>query len=130
MILNRQYSSSGNGGGYFFAAFSDRSVHILLRGDSMVYSFNDIRCKEIINVRNGCRIGFPDDIEFDSCTAKICRLVVFGRAKFFGLFGREEDICIKWCDIEVIGEDTILVSCDASSISPRKKGKLFGNLLK
>ena len=65
MILNRQYSSSGNGGGYFFAAFSDRSVHILLRGDSMVYSFNDIRCKEIINVRNGCRIGFPDDIEFD-----------------------------------------------------------------
>ena len=24
----------------------------------MVYSFNDIRCKEIINVRNGCRIGF------------------------------------------------------------------------
>lgn len=61
----------------------------------MVYSFNDIRCKEIINVRNGCRIGFPDDIEFDSCTAKICRLVVFGRAKFFGLFGREEDICIN-----------------------------------
>lgn len=96
----------------------------------MVYSFNDIRYKEIINVRNGCRIGFPDDIEFDSCTAKICRLVVFGRAKFFGLFGREEDICIKWCDIEVIGEDTILVSCDTPSISPRKKGKLFGNLLK
>lgn len=96
----------------------------------MVYSFNDIRCKEIINVRNGCRIGFPDDIEFDSCTAKICRLVVFGRAKFFGLFGREDDICIKWCDIEVIGEDTILVSCDTPSISLRKKGKPFGNLLK
>lgn len=37
----------------------------------MVYSFNDIRCKEIINVRNGCRIGFPDDIEFENCTAKI-----------------------------------------------------------
>ena len=87
----------------------------------MVYSFNDLRCKEIINVRNGCRIGFPDDIEFDSCTAKICRLVVFGR---------EEDICIKWCDIEVIGEDTILVSCDVSSVSPKKRGKVFGNLLK
>ena len=74
----------------------------------MVYSFNDIRCKEIINVRNGCRIGFPDDIEFENCTAKICRLIVYGKARFFGLFGREEDICIKWCDIEVIGEDTIL----------------------
>lgn len=61
----------------------------------MVYSFNDIRCKEIINVRNGCRIGFPDDIEFENCTAKICRLIVYGKARFFGLFGREEDICIN-----------------------------------
>lgn len=78
----------------------------------MVYSFNDIRCKEIINVRNGCRIGFPDDIEFENCTAKICRLIVYGKARFFGLFGREEDICIKWCDIEVIGRgyDTRILS--------------------
>ena len=96
----------------------------------MVYSFNDIRCKEIINFRNGCRIGFPDDIEFENCTAKICRLIVYGKARFFGLFGREEDICIKWCDIEVIGEDTILVSCQEPSNSPKKRGKLFGNLLK
>ncbi len=96
----------------------------------MVYSFNDIRCKEIINIKSGCRIGFPDDVEFDSCTAKICRLIVFGRARFFGLFGREEDISVKWCDIEVIGEDTILVSCDMPSYSPKSRGKLFGNLLK
>ena len=99
-------------------------------GDHMVYSFNDLKCKEIINIRNGCRIGFPDDIEFENCTAKICRLIVFGRARFFGLFGREDDICIKWCDIEVIGEDTILVSCQESSGSPKKRGKFFGNLLK
>ena len=79
---------------------------------------------------NGCRIGFPDDIEFENCTAKICRLIVYGKARFFGLFGREEDICIKWCDIEVIGEDTILVSCQEPSNSPKKRGKLFGNLLK
>ena len=75
----------------------------------MVYSFNDIRCKEIINVRNGCRIGFPDDIEFDSCTAKICRLVVFGRAKFFGLFGRGEEYYLPWECIQRIGDDIILI---------------------
>ena len=96
----------------------------------MVYSFNDIKCKEIINVKSGCRIGFPDDIEFDSCTAKICRIIVFGRPKCFGLFGRDDDICIKWCDIEVIGEDTILVSCEFSSGSPKGRRKLFGNLFK
>lgn len=81
----------------------------------MVYSFNDLRCKEIINVKTGARLGYPDDIEFDSCTAKICRIIVFGKARFFGLFGREDDLCIKWCSIEVIGEDTILVSCDVPS---------------
>lgn len=96
----------------------------------MVYSFNDLRCKEIINVKTGARLGYPDDIEFDNCTAKICRIIVFGKARFFGLFGREEDLFIKWCDIEVIGEDTILVSCDtpANCTNCRRKGR--GNLFK
>ena len=48
----------------------------------------------------------------------------------FGLFGREEDLFIKWCDIEVIGEDTILVSCETPSYSTNKRGKLLGNLFK
>ena len=96
----------------------------------MVYSFNDIKCKEIINIRSGCRLGFPDDIEFENCTAKICRLIVYGKPRFFGLFGREEDLFIKWCDIEVIGEDTILVSCETPSHSTNKRGKLLGNLFK
>ncbi len=96
----------------------------------MVYSFNDIRCKEIINIKNGCRLGYPDDIEFDSCTAKICRLVIFGRSRCFGLFGKDEDISVRWCDIEVIGEDTILVSCEMPSNPPNMRRKLFGNLFK
>lgn len=96
----------------------------------MVYSFNDLKCKEIINVKNGARLGFPDDVEFDSCTAKICRIIVYGRAKFFGLFGREDDFFIKWCNIEVIGEDTILVSCDCSSNSTNRHRKGNRSLLK
>ena len=99
-------------------------------GDYMVYSFNDIRCKEIVNIKNGCRLGYPDDIEFDSCTAKICRLTIFGRPKCFGLFGREEDISVKWCDIEVIGEDTILVSCECPSNLTKGRHGLFGKLFK
>ena len=75
----------------------------------MVYSFNDIKCKEIINVRNGCRIGFPDDIEFENCTAKICRLIVYGRARFFGLFGRGEEYYLPWECIQRIGDDIILI---------------------
>ena len=96
----------------------------------MIYSFNDVRNKEVINIKTGCRLGYPDDVEFDSCTAKICRLIIFGRARCFGLFGRDEDISVRWCDIEVIGEDTILVSCDVPSNSPNGRRKPFGNLFK
>lgn len=94
----------------------------------MVCSFQDLRCKEVINIKTGARVGFVDDIEFETCTAKILTIIVFGRGKFFGLFGRLDDIVIKWCDIEVIGEDTILVNCD----EPRKrvkKGGFLENLL-
>jgi YlmC/YmxH family sporulation protein len=78
----------------------------------MTCRFDDLRCKEIINIRTGAKLGYPDDIEFDVHSAKIVKLIVQGRAKFFGLFGREEDFMILWDDIEVIGEDTILVTCD------------------
>ena len=74
-------------------------------------------------------MGYPDDIEFDTCTAKICKLIVYGKAKFFGLFGRDEDFVIPWCDIEIIGQDTILVTCDFPRHTNNGKG-FFKNLLK
>lgn len=95
----------------------------------MICRFEDMRCKEIINIRTGCKLGYPDDIEFDTCTAKICKLIVFGKAKFFGLLGREEDFIIPWCDIEVIGQDTILVTCDFPIRTNSGRG-FFKNLLK
>ena len=95
----------------------------------MICRFEDLRCKEIINVKTGCKLGYPDDIEFDTCTAKICKLIVYGKAKLFGLLGREEDFVIPWCDIEIIGQDTILVTCDFPTRTKNGKG-LFQNLLK
>ncbi len=95
----------------------------------MICHFSDLRCKEVISIKNGCRIGFVDDIEFDTCNARICRIIIYGQSKFFGLFGREEDVTINWCDIEIIGEDTILVSCDFP-VRTKKHGNIFKNLFK
>ncbi len=78
----------------------------------MVCRLEDLKCKEIINIKSGCKLGYADDIEFDTCTSKVCKLIVFGRPKLFGLLGRCDDHVIPWCNIEVIGEDTILVNCD------------------
>ena len=95
----------------------------------MLCRFDDLRCKELINITTGEKLGYPDDIEFDTCAAKICKLIVYGRPKFFGLFGREPDFEIKWCEIEVIGTDVILVTCDFPSL-PRSKSNNMKNLFK
>lgn len=70
----------------------------------------DLRNKEVINVKDGARIGFVSDIEVDTRTAMLTAVVVYGRLRLFGLFGREPDIVIPWKDISLIGNDTMLVN--------------------
>lgn len=85
----------------------------------MKYTFDEIRNKEVINIRSGSKLGYVDDIEFDSESLMIKALIIFGRGKLWGLWGREDDMIIKCRDIEMIGTDTILVSSD-ERISPKK----------
>lgn len=84
----------------------------------------DMKNKEVINVKDGARIGCVDDVEVDMHCAKIVAIVVYGRLKCFGIFGREEDIIIKWDDVEVVGEDTILVKHNPTC-RRRKKFKFW-----
>lgn len=70
----------------------------------------DLRHKEVINSRNGCRLGCVDDVEIDTQNARLISIIIYGRPRFFGLFGRRDDLVIRWDHIELIGEDTILVS--------------------
>jgi YlmC/YmxH family sporulation protein len=79
-------------------------------GGALLCRITDLRYKEVINVRDGTCLGYVSDIEVDTVTAKVISIIIYGKCKLFGLFFREEDIIIHWCDIEVIGEDTILVN--------------------
>lgn len=76
----------------------------------MICKINDLKDKEIICVSDGTRVGFVCDAEIDCSAAKLTSLVVYGRAKLFGLLGREDDFVIPWDNIVVIGSDTILVN--------------------
>ena len=69
----------------------------------------ELRKKEVINAHTGARIGFVDDLEVDTKCAKVVALIVYGRPRFFGLFGKADDCLIKWENIRLIGEDAILV---------------------
>lgn len=70
----------------------------------------DLKNKQVVCVKNGAILGFVSDVEFNTTTGKMESIVIFGRPRFFGLFGRTDDIVIPWNEIVVIGGETILVS--------------------
>jgi len=72
----------------------------------------DLGCRELIDLKNGSRIGYAADAEVDIETGRVISLVVPGRLRFFGLLGREPDVLIPWERIERIGDDMILVGGD------------------
>ena len=80
----------------------------------------DIKNREVIHVRTGARLGYVNDFEVETNSATLLGIIIFGRLKCFGFFGREEDRIIRLDEIKVIGQDTILVDC---SIKPKKKKK-------
>ena len=69
----------------------------------------DLRMKEVIDVRDGTRYGYIGDVEVDTATGRISALVVYGRMRWFGLLGREEDRVFPWSAVRRFGEDLVLV---------------------
>ena len=84
-------------------------------------SVADLRYKEIINLLNGNRLGFVCDVAIAMPEGQVTALIVPGSARFFGLFGREEDIYIPWEKIKKIGEDIILVELEEQLRTPKRR---------
>lgn len=78
----------------------------------MMINFSQLCDKQVINLKDGSRLGFVDDVRINSCDASVNCLIIQGRRRCFGLFGCDDDIIIHWNKIEVLGEDTILVCLD------------------
>ena len=57
----------------------------------------------VLNTQNSWRGSFTDLPEYENG-------VIFGRPKFFGIFGREKDLKISWKDIVTIGKDVVLIN--------------------
>ncbi|MEF9969152.1 MAG: YlmC/YmxH family sporulation protein [Ruthenibacterium sp.] len=78
--------------------------------------------RDVINMTTGENLGRVDDITFVENSAVITHIVLYGRLKLFGLFGREEDTLIPWTDIQKIGTDVLLVETALAEPKPRKYG--------
>lgn len=89
----------------------------------MFCRITELHNKEVINVCDGTRLGCVDDVEVDTHTACLVSIVLHGRPKCMGLLGCEEDLVIPWKEIEVIGEETILVNRPSLGCAPpRRRG--------
>ncbi|NLJ40003.1 MAG: YlmC/YmxH family sporulation protein [Clostridiales bacterium] len=74
---------------------------------------SDFRQKEIINIRDGKRLGTIIDMEFDLNAGRITAIVVPGPSKFMGLLKGDRDYVIPWDRIKKMGDDVILVDVDS-----------------
>ena len=69
----------------------------------------DFKHKEVININNGKRMGYVQDVCADLQTGSITSIIVPGENKFASMFSNKNDIIIPWEKIHCIGEDTTLV---------------------
>lgn len=80
----------------------------------------ELRWKEVVDVQNGSRFGYVEDLEVDLESGQVRALVLPGRRRLFGLLGREEDRYIPWESVRRFGEDAILVEHAPQPRPPRR----------
>lgn len=69
----------------------------------------DFKHKEVVNITDGKRLGFVQDVCADLETGIITSIIVPGNNKFLNIFAGNNDIEIPWQKIKCIGDDLILV---------------------
>lgn len=69
----------------------------------------DFRHKEVVNINNGKRLGYVQDVCANLETGRITSIIVPGNKKIMSMFAKDDDIVIEWEKIKCIGDDIILV---------------------
>ncbi len=69
----------------------------------------DFKHKEVINITDGKRLGYVQDVTADLESGIITSIIVPGSNKILSVFSSSNDIVIPWNNIKCIGDDIILV---------------------
>ena len=70
----------------------------------------DFKHKEVVNINDGRRLGYVQDVCADLETGIITSIIVPGASnKLLNIFSQANDIVIPWQNIKCIGDDLILV---------------------
>ena len=91
----------------------------------MEQRLSDFRDREVISISDGRRLGYVSDALVDTRSGRISALIVPGPARFFGLFGREDDYVLPWGSITRVGPDIILVDAKGDIRRSRRERPMF-----
>jgi len=69
----------------------------------------DFKHKEVVNINDGKRLGYVQDVCADLETGKITSIIVPGSNKILNIFTQNNEIIIPWEKVKCIGDDLILV---------------------
>ena len=84
----------------------------------------DLRCREVICLSDGRRLGYISDLELDLSCGKIAALILPGTKRFKGLLSQGV-YRVPWHEIASIGTDLILVNCceEIDKDRPKDRGQ-------
>lgn len=93
--------------------------------------FSELMNKDVINIRDGSRLGYIQDLKINASNGDICSVMVPGPSKIVDFFGGNHgEYWIEWCQICKIGTDIILVDIDLLRCFKEKAEKQKNRLFK
>ncbi|MHB1403993.1 MAG: YlmC/YmxH family sporulation protein [Desulfitobacteriaceae bacterium] len=85
---------------------------------------SELRMLDIVNIKDGRRLGPIKDLDLDLERGVIKGILVPGAAKSWSFFGggRSEDVMVPWDRVKKIGVDVILVDAqDLVDFNPERE---------
>lgn len=76
-------------------------------GEVILHSLNNVRSIEVIDFRDGTKLGFIKDLVIDISENRVKSIVLPSIGK--GWFGRDEEIEIPWENVKKVGLEVIIV---------------------
>ena len=71
---------------------------------------SELQNKNLVNVSNGKNIGNIIDVNIDYHSGNIKSFIIESKGSILTFLNKDNDMEVKWNDIQKIGEDVILVN--------------------
>ena len=72
---------------------------------------SDFQNKDVVDIKNGNRLGNIIDIDIDMISGNINKVIIYNKKNIFRVF-KNEELELNWTLIKKVGDDVILVDLD------------------